>query len=94
MQDKRPLIFGLSGALIALSTIAITARLISRGVLLKRLGPDDGMCLIQIPLWYQLIMNYTVLISIALLLAVALCSLYMLCGSCLFILSRSVLISI
>jgi hypothetical protein len=43
MEDRRPLIFGLNSVLVALSTIAIAVRLVTRGVLLKRFGPDDGM---------------------------------------------------
>jgi hypothetical protein len=82
MQDRRPLIIGLNSVLMVLSSITIFARLLTRGFLLKHVGPDDGKCPMQNRLQHRVIMNSTVLISIALILALTLSSLYMLCGSC------------
>lgn len=41
--DKRPLIIGLNSVLMALSTIAIVTRLLTRTFLIKRVGSDDGL---------------------------------------------------
>jgi hypothetical protein len=57
MQDRRPLIIGLNSVLMVLSTITIVARLLTRGILLKHVGPDDGMCPVQNRLQHTVIMN-------------------------------------
>ncbi|CZR62788.1 uncharacterized protein PAC_12685 [Phialocephala subalpina] len=46
MEDKRPLIIGLNSALMALSTITIATRLLTRRFIIKHIGPDDVLILI------------------------------------------------